>query len=117
MLRARYHSSLFHTSQEALEALEKSKWQTFIAGLISFNYLALYVVIIFPFVLIILEVKRRHDEESEHEDCVAAGDGAECEPPEEQERLSALQYNLTMAIVNVSVLAYSLLCELIMILA
>ena len=117
MLRARYHSNLFYTSQEALEVLEKSKWQTFISMLISFNYLTLYVVIIVPFVLVILQVQKHISEEHEYEECLEAGDEAACEPPEEHENLSALQYNLTMAIVNVSVLGYSLICELIMILA
>ena len=89
-MRARYHSNLFHTSQEALEALEKSKWQTFISVLISLNYLALYVVIICPFVLIILEVRKRRIEESEYDECMDAGNEEECEPLEDYKSLSAL---------------------------
>ena len=62
VLRARYQTGLFHTSEKALEVLEKSRCQTFIAGLISFNYLALYFVIIIPFVLTIIEVQQRQSD-------------------------------------------------------
>ena len=87
--------------------------------LISFNYLALYVVILFPFVLIFK--KRFHDATNlsdEQLECIQHDDTeGVCADyvSTEHESVSALQYNVTMAIVNLSVLVYSLLCEFIMI--
>ena len=99
-----------------MDALERSRCQTFIAGLISFNYLTLYFVIIIPFVLIILEVNKRLSEEERYEQCLKT-DQEDCQPVQAYKKLSALQFNYEMAIINISVLVYSLLCELILILS
>jgi len=54
-LRAKTQATQFYVSETSLEALEKSKCQRFISVLISFNYLALYLVILLPFYLIFKE--------------------------------------------------------------
>ena len=55
LLRARRHSHRFHASSESLLAFEKSKYQSFISILISVNYLILYTVLLYPFILIAQE--------------------------------------------------------------
>ena len=52
LLRARRLSHRFHTSNESLLAFEKSKYQNFVSILISVNYIILYTVLLYPFVLI-----------------------------------------------------------------
>ena len=107
LLRARYKVGLFHTSERALEKLEKSRCQTFIAGLISFNYLALYFVIIIPFILTILEVQKRQSDDGDPEACKEQDQlQTDCVVDREYKKLSALQFNLEMAIINISVLVY-----------
>ena len=46
---------MFHASQESLAAFEKSKYQSFISVLISVNYLILYTVLLYPFILLAQE--------------------------------------------------------------
>ena len=53
LLRARRLSHRFHTSEDSLQAFEKSKYQNFISILISVNYIILYAVLLYPFILIL----------------------------------------------------------------
>lgn len=89
--------------------------------MISINYLALYLVILFPFYLIFKEKLTDRNFSKELNECLESGESQEtCEDRldnEEVKIVSALQNNIEMGIVNFSVLCYSLLCELIMICA
>lgn len=56
-LRARRQSTKFHASKEVLEKMEKSGFTKCASLLISVNYLALYAVVIVPFILISTKAK------------------------------------------------------------
>ena len=52
LIRARKRTQEFHTSIDGLVAFEKSKYQHFVALLMTLNYLLLYGVALAPFILI-----------------------------------------------------------------
>ena len=61
---------------DALEAFEKSKYQSFVAILLALNFLLLYAVAIAPFVLILGEKEPEEGEEelvTESDDCDLLG--------------------------------------------
>ena len=66
--------------------------------------------------MIIFEVNKRLNEEERYDECIEAKQEEECEPIQAYKKLSALQFNYEMALINLSVLVYSLACELILIL-
>ena len=79
-MRARRRSHRFHASKDSLEAFEKSKSQCFVMFLISINYIILYGVLLYPFVLI-AQAKLSGDEEDscifgidEAGECLTEGD-------------------------------------------
>ena len=121
LLRARKLSHRFQASDESLNAFEKSKYQNFISVLISVNYLILYGVLLYPFVLILQD---KITGESEEDACVyGANEDGTCMTEGEnilqglqlEEQNSGLTFNEVMLIVNGGVLLYQLICELIMI--
>ena len=124
LLRARRLSHRFHASDESLLAFEKSKYQGFIAILISVNYLILYTVLLYPFVLIAQE-KLFGGTEDEEDTCTIGKntdgtcmqEGQTMPKPESEDTTEsgALTFNEIMLIVNGGVLLYQLICELIMI--
>ena len=89
--------------------------------LISINYIILYGVLLYPFVLIAQE-KLAGDEEDtcvygmdEAGECLTEGDTMPVEAEEQEKK--GLDFNEIMLIVNGGVLLYQLICELIMIAA
>ena len=120
-MRARTQATQFYVSENSLERLEKSKCQTFISVLISVNYLALYIVILLPFYLIFKERLKDTNYSKELNACLDEGKSQlDCEDlvnHEEVKTVSALQQNAEIGVINIAVLLYSLLCELIMIMA
>lgn len=110
-LRARRSSTKFFTGNETLDKVEKTSCTSCINFLISFNYLALYAVVIVPFVLISM---REDITEIESEGVTySCEDSPELCELEELEARAA--FNNFVLMINGGFLIFSMLCETIII--
>merc|ERR1719464_2161412 len=78
LLRARRLSHRFHASDVSLHSFEKSRYQSFISILISANYIILYLVLLYPFVLIAQEKLAGGDEAAEEVCIYGMNDDGTC---------------------------------------
>ena len=111
LLRSRKRAQIFHTNIETLEAFERSKYQNFVAILLSLNYILLYAVAIAPFVLIFGGKETEEIDGVEQSSCDPLVDGSqdpECMTVEDE---FIQVFNDIMLIANGGLLAYTLICE------
>lgn len=110
-LRARKSSTKFYTGKDTLHALEKSSYTGAVSLLISVNYIAMYANVIVPFVMIMIK--------DEVKSVVVEGEEIFCDEDPDvcafEKELSQKSFNNFVLLCNMGVLAYSLICESIVI--
>jgi len=110
-LRSRSVSTKFYTSVASLIAFEKSGCQPCVSILISLNYMIMYAVVIVPFVLLALQKKVTSIIVDGHE-IFCENDKALCD---EEVLKGRKDFNNFVLIVNIIVLVYTLVFEIILI--